>query len=655
MRLSKKILLLAAGVAALIFGLVQLYSFFRYTLYREYKELTAQTYVDASKEFEALQDSGEGVPGMELVSESETLKLYASAKTAEIAILDKRNSKVWRSNPEDIDDDSIANKVNKSLLKSQLVLEYYDANRRPGNYNSYDYSVSRGQVEMSAIEGGVRFTYVLGDLESKTGIVPIYITQERLDFFMEALAQAEDGAAGVTYITSRYRDAGTVPGFLELMGNESVGASTLRRLRENFEKAGYTKDDFESDMMASEVEGAVPVSFTVCVDYRVEGDSLVCRIPKDLLDEGVGASISGIQLLRGLGAGGPQETGFALVPDGSGALMRFNNGKTSSEDYIQAVYGIDPMYMDFTVVGNTEKARLPIFGSSHEDSSILALIERGDSFATITATQGGKLSSYTCVYPTFMLRSNMSLSMFGITGNEAEMPVMEKDLYNSDIQVRYFFLDEPGYNPMAKRLRDELIEDGVLEAKNPGEIPLYIDLISGVEADRFVLGIKYQETLPMTTFKEAIGIHESLKEKGAKTQVVNIQGWFNDGYYHDAINKVSLVKKLGTKKDLNSLKESIESSNGRLYLDADFQRVPLNSKGFNDARAGARYYGGGYVGTFGFVNPTSYANVSGLGYLERIYTLLSPKFLPRQIESFAKAIGKYPSSGVSARDLGEII
>jgi hypothetical protein len=658
MRLSKKVFACLAGAAVLVAILVQVYYLFHYTLYRRYKDLTTPAAAAQSREFKPLSETGSGVPGMVLASQTDELSLYANLETAEIAVLDRRNGAVAYSNPPEADSDPLANKANKAMLKSQLVLEYFDANRRPGTFNSYDYAVSRGQVSASSVDGGIRFTYVLGDLESPTGIVPVYITQERLDGFMEALAEVDGTGNGVTYITTRYRESADAPGFLELVGGSKPGASTLRRLRENFTLAGYTKEDFEADMLASGVDGAIPVSFTVCVDYSLEGSSLVVKVPTGLMDETGGAAISGLQLLRSFGAAGPDEEGYALVPNGSGALINFNNGKTGAEDYMQAVYGIDPMYMDYLVLENTEKARLPIFGLSREEgSSIFAIIERGDSLATITATVSGKLSSYTCVYPYFMLRANMALSMFGITGNEAEMPVMEKDLYKADLAVRYCFLEEPGYSAMAGLYRDYLIKKGVLGEKlSEGDLPLYIDIIGGVEATRFFLGIKHQSVLPMTTFGEAMEIHKSLLDAGAEKQVLNLQGWFNGGWHHDAMNKVKLVKKLGSKGDLEDLAEQVESSGGRLYLDADFQRIPNSASGVNRNRAGARYYGGGYIGTFGMVNPVSLMNVSSVGgYEERIYTLLSPKFLPRQMDDFTKRIGGFPSSGVSARDLADIL
>jgi hypothetical protein len=69
----------------------------------------------------------------------------------------------------------------------------------------------------------------------------------------------------------------------------------------------------------------------------------------------------------------------------------------------------------------------------------------------------------------------------------------------------------------------------------------------------------------------------------------------------------------------------------------------------------SRYYGAGYVATFGQVNPATLRNTSGLGYEENLYSLISPKYLPRYVSKFAKKIQKIDVDGISLRDLGNVL
>ena len=59
---------------------------------------------------------------------------------------------------------------------------------------------------------------------------------------------------------------------------------------------------------------------------------------------------------------------------------------------------------------------------------------------------------------------------------------------------------------------------------------------------------------------------------GVNRPVINYQGWFNGGYYHDAASKIKLVKELGSKKELEGLTDKVEAAGGKLYGDVAFCR-----------------------------------------------------------------------------------
>ena len=114
----------------------------------------------------------------------------------------------------------------------------------------------------------------------------------------------------------------------------------------------------------------------------------------------------------------------------------------------------------YTILENTTPARLPLFGICREDSSVLATIERGAALCYLTADIAGKYNSYNDCYPTFVLRGYDILSMFGVSGTEADLPIMEKDLYDEEITVRYTLLNEDyaGYSGLANYYREHLLD-----------------------------------------------------------------------------------------------------------------------------------------------------------------------------------------------------
>ena len=77
----------------------------------------------------------------------------------------------------------------------------------------------------------------------------------------------------------------------------------------------------------------------------------------------------------------------------------------------------------------------------------------------------------------------------------------------------------------------------------------------------------------MTTYQEAADIALDLKDKGIAYQVMNFQGWSNGGYYADVYDRITGLSKLGGKKKLEALNDTMDSIGGRLYVDVPFQDV----------------------------------------------------------------------------------
>ncbi|MCL2084407.1 MAG: DUF5696 domain-containing protein [Oscillospiraceae bacterium] len=649
MKLGTKLFLSLLGAALIITLAYQGYLLFHFRLHSDYKALlTAGGEFEAGTPFAGVPDAG-APGGMVLAAQNGILKLYVNPLTAEAAVYDARTGVMTYTNPPGAENDPVAGDVNKSILKSQLLVEFYNSNRMPGRYNSYDYSVSLGQFSLESLSGGFRCVYTLGDISAPTGIVPVYITPERLEVFTEKMSD------GGRYVLARYVESSNARGFLELMETARTGPATLRRMNTLFEEAGYTDEDYSADMAESNVEGAAPISFTVPLEYILDGDSLVVRLQSSRIVERGGGRIDRIQLLRSFGAGGADEEGYLVVPNGSGSIIRFNNGKTYAEDYTQFVYDLDPLLSEYTKLGNSEMARLPYFGIQREGQGMLAEIQTGDTAALLTASISGKLNSYNYVFPTFVLRGTNTLSMFGSTGNEADIPIVESGIADIDITVRYSFLtnEYDGYSGMARYARERLIERGVLTPKKEaGDIPFYMDLIGSAGGQRFFLSVSYLGQYTMTTYEQAARIADTLAAAGISNQVINYQGWFNRGYYHDVPDKIKPLRRLGSKRELEELASEVEARGGRLYADVAFQRVTFLSKRFIYSLETSRYYGGGFVAAFGQVDPTTLRNTAALGYIETLYDLLSPKFLGRYTDKFIKAFDGYDVTGISLRDLG---
>ncbi|MBO4390691.1 MAG: hypothetical protein J5825_07530 [Lachnospiraceae bacterium] len=642
-------------LAALIAGLILFYYFRHYNFYRGYQSFFQTRTAPEDTDFKALRDPDPAVEGFSLVAESDSLKLYLDEKTTNLAVYDKRSGAVTYAYPKDTDADGLANPTNKNTMKSCLSIYYMNSsnNQVTEPYKSYQYAVAKNQFTFRSLENGVRIHFELGDFESKTGIVPLYLSNARFEELHEQITAA-DASQGKTF--ANYYHENAEKGYYELA---SSGPSVVRKVMKALETVGYTQEDYYADLESSGAEGAVPVSFEATMDVILEDDALVIDVPTSELKEYGGAQIYQVALMNYFGAAGLEEEGYLVVPNGSGSLIRFNNGKEYTQSYMQSVYGIDQLSSgNLTQTEYQQPVRMPVFGIVSEDRGILGVIEEGDTLAAVNACVSKKVSSYNYVYPSFTLRTYETLSM-----NGGSMTVISPEMVQADLRIRYIFAEKQedgySYSDLAGCYRDYLIDKGDLtplgeaeqKAVTEQDIPLYLDILGGVKETEFFLGAQYLSVNPMTTYKEAGEILDELEQGGVDRVVVNYQGWFNGGYYHNAPDNIKLVGKLGSQKELEALSDRLEASGGALYTDVAFQKQSRIAKGYLGSVESSKYYGSGHVAMEGRVNPTTFRFTATMGYKEILNYLVSPKFLNRYTESFAQKMQKIDVTGISLRDL----
>ncbi len=649
-----RLALLALCAVLVVCAAVGAWTLHRYTFYNEYRKyLPAASVYESGSEFAALPDDDPQVEGMVLAAENELLKLYASTETGEVAVYDKRSGEIIRSNPAEAAKDKKANTTNKNYLRSQLVVDYYNASRVSGTYASSNMSVDLGQMTVESIENGVRFVYGLGEIPVIEFYVPHYLSVEWYDKIVSMVDEKDAKTMGRMYTLKN-----GVNGMYGLNTQARTSRKSQQTVDEVLQKAGFTPEDYEIQQALGGVEPTEYQFFTVPLEYRLDGDSLVVTVPTSQITEQGGAKIYAIQLLRAFGAAGTDEDGYIVVPNGTGAVIDFNNGKTMMPAYSQSIYDMDPLEADYVSTQYAEMARLPVFGLCRENSSILATIESGEAYASIKADVSGRLNSYNTAYASFNVRGFSLLSMFGVTGMDAELPIVEEDIYPEDLTVRYTFLnaENTGYSGLANAIRDRMIQQGVLTQKTEGgDIPFYYDVLGGVKQTNHFIGIAYRSVYPMTTFAQAAELAQTLADKGVTNQVMNLQGWFNGGYYHDMPEKIKVQAQLGGKRGLEKLCAAVQAIGGEVYADVAFQHVTQIADGYSERQETSRYYASGYSAYLGRVNPSTLRKTSSLGHEEIWYSLISPRYLPRYVQGFARDIVNTDVDGISLRDLGDAL
>ncbi|MCL6457094.1 MAG: hypothetical protein K6T85_03720, partial [Gorillibacterium sp.] len=248
-----------------------------------YEQVTTE--LASGKELTTLPDSGQGVAGMDLVAENTNLALYYQPETTEVAVMDKRSKQVWYSNPVNRNEDAQASPYEKEVLSSQLTLSFRDSIGTIDTYPNFTQSISKQQFAAESIKDGVRITYTLGDMSLGIDALPKYITKERLE---EKVLSKLDATLS-KYVSARYYPSKTKEGVLERLDDQIKKQLVMKKMLDAFVKSGYTAEDLALDNQANGLEEAGGISskpkFSIPLEYRLEGDSLVATVPVKQITE----------------------------------------------------------------------------------------------------------------------------------------------------------------------------------------------------------------------------------------------------------------------------------------------------------------------------------------------------------------------------------
>ena len=376
-----------------------------------------------------------------------------------------------------------------------------------------------------------------------------------------------------------------------LLVNELRSSNTLRygipskRSNNNVLRSGT--DDCE--IKVSDVKNGVKVTyyynkagFSFPVEYTLEKDCLKASLKvsdiKEPKDEKIATEVT---LMSSFGAASDTEEGCFVIPDGSGALVRFNNNKTMDTNaYQQRVYGNDVTVVPTSRGAVTEQIYLPVYGIVKEDNAMLVVASKGDSNAYISAQVSKQSnSSYNLCNFTFILRGTDTFYMSG--NNSDKLTVFENGgIKSDDIELRYYPISKKGasYVDVADRYRQYLIEEDGVEPKS-SKAAMYVDLYGGTLKKKPVLGIPVTLKQPVTKYDEALEILTELKNKGVDDMVVSYNGWTNDGIRRKVDTGASPSGTLGGKSSFNKLTDFI-GENGFEFYPASSSRDFYSGNGY---------------------------------------------------------------------------
>ncbi len=363
-----------------------------------------------------------------------------------------------------------------------------------------------------------------------------------------------------------------------------------------------------------------PVGISFDVEVTINGHGLMVNVPYDSIKEvSVGKltpknyQLKSITLFPYLGSENYQINGYAFVPDGSGALIRYTDVSSPSAALIKKVYGNDEGI--FVTPEDTNRhivkenpISLPIYGINHgyNQAAFLCEITSGDGAA--------ELHSYPYNYSNLPINTTFFKlkvrDTFMVNLSASSMTLINDSPYPTDYALKYSFLsnDKANYVGMAKEYEASL---GITNKVKEGDIPLHLTTL-GLDYKPGLFGKSY---IKMTSYSDAMSIVKDLNSNSVSAVQLTYLGWNKGGYFNKgAVNAVA-DSRLGGKKRLVKLNEFMNSSENSI----DFTINPL------------------ITNTYGYGNQTvkrinlSAFNTTLKSSLEQEAYYISPSVLSKQI------------------------
>uniref|UniRef100_UPI0040577003 DUF5696 domain-containing protein n=1 Tax=Acetatifactor sp. TaxID=1872090 RepID=UPI0040577003 len=297
-------------------------------------------------------------------------------------------------------------------------------------------------------------------------------------------------------------------------------------------------------------------------------------------------------------------TGYAFIPDGSGALVRFQDNTVAFKEYTGDVYGRDVSqdeyyYKELSDAIALKDPVMPAFGVAYGDDQVafVAYADEGDEHMSVMLTPEENVTYYTWTCPKF----TYNLKYYKVYNKAGDGYYALMDEPNKfDISMTYEFLSGDGsgsteaanYVGMALAYRNHLLEEGVLtESANTqtGDIPIRLDFIMS-DAKSSVVGM---ENVVVTTADNVETILDDVTAKGITNINSGLYGWQKKGVSFARPYTQKFTSEIGTKKDFTNLFESFAEQGIDISFAQDY--ITINEEMVNYYRTAVKHVNSWYV------------------------------------------------------------
>lgn len=393
---------------------------------------------------------------------------------------------------------------------------------------------------------------------------------------------------------------------------------------------------------------------TIPMYINLEDDYLSIYIPIEEIKEDGSNQVYEIGIAPYFGAGGIEDEGYMFVPDGSGAIINFNNGKQRYNQYRDDIYGADPNIVPNTKIVRKEQVKLNTFGIKKGNDGFLAIVDKGAAVGKITACVSRKVNSFNYAYVNFTLRKKDNYEVDEYGGEKRQILQYEKgDIKINELEVRYYPIDDDNvdYVHMANVYKEYLIDDKGLTCSNNIDSTLYLDLYGAVKKKKPILGIPINVSQPLTTFKEAKLLLEELNTIGIDNITVKYNNVFDDEIDDKLPENIKPDGVLGGTKEFNRLIRYGNDNGVNIFPTVNMTDFTNSGKLFGNSRMSVKKITGVPAKQYHYSIETYQKDTD----YQKPWYLLDPNYLLEYVKKVNKRIDKYKIDNIALQSMGNTV
>lgn len=410
------------------------------------------------------------------------------------------------------------------------------------------------------------------------------------------------------------------------------GISVTYKLAQTAETASYDFTQLNKNTPAAEIT----------VKYTLKDGSLFTEIEHNSVLVPNGITLESVSLLDFLSSTPSCKSGdFIFVPDGCGALIKPDVKDAENTSYTIPVYGND---ISVCEEKSNAEAIVPAFGMKQGNASFVALVESGDTVASIDAVRGSDETKSGRVFASFAMtdiyykaKKNSSFTVY--RGMET----------NDDIRICYRFLsgNNATYSGFATACRELLIRNTVLSTSTVKTSEYYPVFLSIDAATVKKAGSTNYTAL--TTFEEATDMLTQMKAKGINNIFVRYASVFSGAdLQYDAAN-VKILNALGSKEEYTELYNFVNTQQMEIYLDVSVLSSVKSSKGFDNNDTAKTVAGKNTV----INQKKAFSEITS--DKETKTAFLEINGLDKKVSAVLRATKSLPLTGYSVNDFGSVL